>query len=64
MLRCLRYLQIFQGKNPKIILPIYFNGSEIIDIVALAQNASVLQLEEYVVTIFLLVGQLFYDLVN
>ena len=38
MLRCLRYLQIFQGKNPRQIPPIDFNGSEIIEIVILAWN--------------------------
>ena len=38
MLRCLRYLQIFQGEDPRKILPIDFDGSEIIDIVILAWN--------------------------
>ena len=33
MLRCLRYLWIFQGKNPSKTPPIDFNRSEITDIV-------------------------------
>ena len=39
MLRCLRYLQMFQGKNPWKILPIDFNRSEITDIVILVWNS-------------------------
>ena len=38
MLRCLRYLQIFQGKNPRKIWPIDFNRSESTDIVILVPN--------------------------